>query len=84
MITQIPGPGTHPADWMPDYHQRPVRHDYIPHGKSPPRRRAGDRKAHGRPRVHPVVHTRRVPGIHPRAAYWREYKRARKAMEVRS
>lgn len=80
-LMQIPGPGTHPADWLPD--PRPVRHDYVPHGKSPPRRRQGEPKPHGRPRVHePRPCTRRVPGMHPRAAYWRAYKRMRKAMAL--
>lgn len=70
MILPIPGPGTHPHDWMPD---APVCElTYEPHAM---RRKA---KPRGGKTGHPIN------GTHPRAAYWREYKRRRTAARVRS
>jgi hypothetical protein len=50
-MMQIPGPGTHPHDWMPDYAQRshPSR-TYIPQTPVPGKRYVRTGRPHGRPR----------------------------------
>lgn len=51
MMRQIPGPGTHPHDWMPDYQQRahPCR-DYLPRSLTPGRAHVPTGRPPGRPR----------------------------------
>jgi hypothetical protein len=63
VILPIPGPGTHPHDWMPDYIPAP-RREYAPRKPAYEYRSTG-RTTTGRP----------IGGKHPRAAYWREIKR---------
>lgn len=50
MARQIPGPGTHPADWLPDYQRAHPCRTYLPQRPVPGRRYKSTGRKPGRPR----------------------------------